>query len=391
MQKAPFYLLLVPVLLIGCTVGPTYVPPVVDLPCDWHSPPSEGMHQSSPQNVVWWENLNDPLLSCLIQRASTQNLDLQIAVMRILEARNIAKGKKGDLYPHIDASLGYANANYSKDGLVHGLLGSCEPDHCKRPRNVNFFEIGFDAEWEIDLFGMTQHEINALQAQATASEEALCDLWITLSAEIAKNYIELRGIQQRLLILDKKIGSQQTTLALTETLVDHDLASAIDQLQAQLQLSLLLSQRPLLELEAAKAIHHISILLGYAPGELACELMEPASLPTLPCEKPIGVPSELLQRRPDIRKAERELAAATERVGSAIAALFPRFSLRGFIGDVSTKAGTLFNGSNATWLAGPLLLVPVFNSKLLLEDVEYNKNQVQQALFSIPKNSSGGT
>jgi NodT family efflux transporter outer membrane factor (OMF) lipoprotein len=374
--------------LVGCTVIPKYQQTSeMNIPEEWHSINSEGMYSDNPDCFIWWESLNDPLLNSLIQRAAQQNLDLFIAGTRILEARAARRGKMSDLYPHVDASITCGHACYSKDALVNGILGAVFPSHHAHSgkRNINFFEIGFDADWELDLFGMTEHEINALEAKVDAAEENLYDVWITLSAEIARNYIELRSLQQRLELVKKNIESQEDSIHLTQELLTIGVANSIDVLQAEEQLNMLRAQKSLLQLSIDKTIHRLSILLSYPPAELFTELCELRPLPSLPCKKPIGLPSELLRRRPDIRKAERDLAAATESVDSAIAALFPRFSLYGFMGDISTHLQKLTHGSSITWFLAPQLLMPVFNSRLLKQDVDLNKIQAQQALFEYQK------
>lgn len=373
--------------LIGCSVGPEYAPPITEIPCEWHEElPAGGDSQTSPDGVSWWERLNDPVLNYLISTAAEQNLDLKIAAMRVLQARAEAKGKTGDLYPHIDGSVGWGHMQYSKDALVSGLLNSSLPiDARYRDRNFNFFEAGFDVDWEIDLFGMKAHEIAALRAQEQAVEENLCAIWVTLSAEIARNYVELRGLQERLLILRKMILEQEKLIPLTQELYARGMVRDSEVNKAEVECLDLKAQAPLLELGIARAIHRLSILLGYPPGELWECLEEPGCIPTLPDDFPIGVPSELLRRRPDVRKAERELAAATERIGAAIAALFPRFSLKGFLGDITTHSGTIFSPDKVTWFAGPQLLVPIFNSRLILQEVQYNKITTQQALYFYQK------
>lgn len=374
-------------LLAGCSLGPHYTPPCMDIPCQWHSPPSVGMTSSSPQCFLWWEALNDPTLNCLIQKAAHQNLDLHIAATRILEARAERKGKSADLYPHVDASATAGHLYYSKDALVNGILSSAlsPAERNSVKRNVNFFELGFDADWEIDLFGVTEHEIKALKAKIEASEENLSDIWITLSAEVARNYIELRGFQQRLELMNKNICIQKDSIHLTKELVNIGTANTIDLRQAEEQLNILSAQRPLIQLSIDKAIHRISILLGYTPGELFCTLSQPSCLPCIPICKPIGVPSELLRRRPDIRKAERELAAATELIASAVASLFPRLSLQGFIGDISTQLHSLITAGSFTWFAAPQILMPIFNSRLIQQDIDLNKIKTRQALYEYQK------
>lgn len=382
MKKTKCLIFLVFVLLAGCSIGPKYERPEMEIPCEWHSAPCEEVCEGSLDCFVWWEQLQDPMLQWLIERASEQNLDLHIAATRVLAARAEIKGKRGDLYPHIDLSNNYDHVYYSKDALFNGVLGK---DCCHGKRSVDFFELGFDAEWEIDLFGMTSHEIAALKAQEEASQETLCDVWITLSAEVGRNYIQLRGLQQRLAILERTICTQRETLELTTDLLSRGVVGDVDVSRSEAALHTLAAQKPLMELAINKPIYRLSILLGYAPGELYDILAVPEAPPCLPCENPITVPSDLLRRRPDIRRAERELAAATERIGAAIAALFPRFSLRGFIGDISTHIGSLFNPAAATWIAGPQILLPIFNSKLILQDIDYNKNATQKAIYEYQK------
>jgi NodT family efflux transporter outer membrane factor (OMF) lipoprotein len=387
MKKKSIHIALM-MIFSGCSVGPVYEPPVTEVPCEWHSEMPETLSTDPAESLTWWRGLNDEVLNELMATAAEQSLDLHIAALRVLQARAEANGKKGDLYPRVDASANYGHVRYSKDALVTGLLASeipIESNRHNRHRNFNFYEVGFDAEWEIDLFGMKAHEIAALTAREEAVQENLCAVWVTLSAEIAKNYIELRGLQQRLKVIHKTIQVQENTVKLTQELLARGIVDDVDANKSQSDLSELKAQQPLIELGIARAIHRIAILLGCAPGNLYDCLQAEALLPQLPCEKPIGMPSELLRRRPDIRKAERELASATERIGSAIASLFPRFSLRGFVGDISSNAGTLFNPSSATWFAGPQLLLPIFNSRLILQEVEYNKLVTQEALYNYQK------
>lgn len=375
-KRSPFiaYPLLTGMLLLGCSVGPKYEPPSSNMPCEWHSKISPELQQDSIDNFIWWESLNDPMLTSLIERASQQNLDLSIALLRIAEARAQVRGGKAALYPHLDATASAGHLRYNKH-TVNQILGT----HAKRD-NLDFFEAGFDAEWEIDLFGKSTHDILALKVNAEAIEMEYSHIWISLSAEVARHYIELRGFQMQLETLNHEIAVQNDFVKLSKDLANFGFTSSVDAEQASTQLNLLLAQKPDIEFRIQKSIHALSILLGYSPGDLFCELLTPAPLPILPCHQPIGVPSELLRRRPDIGKAERELAAATESVGSAVASLFPRLSLRGFIGELGA-----FGPGSYTWLAGPQLLFPIFNSRSLQQDVKINKIKAQQALYHYHK------
>lgn len=377
MKKILFLLLL----LTGCCVGPKYSPPCVDIPCEWHSPIIDGM-ETKPTigNSNWWESLNDPILTSLIERASEQNLDLFIAATRILEARAERKGKMFDYLPHIDGTFTAGHLYYNKKGILNKIV-----DCASSKRNIDFFEAGFDASWEIDLFGKTAHEMNALQAKLEATEEAYCDLWLTLSAEIARNYIELRSQQKRLAILSNHLASQQESVNLTNELLTLGISSIIDLRQSEEQLFLLSSKKPSLEFAISKTIHRLSVLLGCTPDALFEELCMQQELPEFPIYKPIGVPSDLLRRRPDIKRAERNLAAANEEIGSAMAALFPSFSLKGFIGSINSHLPSLFNPQSYVFFIAPQILAPIFNSKMLQQDVCYNKLKAQEACFEYQK------
>lgn len=387
MKKFSYSIALFSLLLAGCVVGPQYQKPDIEVPCKWQNECSvEERSEVSLDQFNWWKNLNDAVLDRLIDRIATQNLDLQIAATRVILARSEANAKRADLYPHVDASASYTHVYYSKDALVNGLIGTAaavDKKHVRR--NVDFFEIGFDAFWEFDFFGMTEHQINALKAKADARQEAFDDVWITLSAEVARNYIELRAQQNHLSILRQNLEDQNEGLQLLKELMEKGVVSQLELKETETEINLLASQIPEIELGIRKAIHRLSVLLGYSPGELHDELNCIAQLPCLPECHPTGVPSDLLRRRPDIRRAEHELAAATEQIGSAIAALFPRFSLAGFIGEISTHCGSLFSPASAAYGAGPQLLFPIFNSKLLLEDVKYNKIVAQQAIYEYQK------
>lgn len=366
--------LLLTLFLAGCTVGPRYEPPIAAIPDQWQS---AGGECRSIDDFVWWEALNDPILNDLLYETANENLDLSLASSRIREARLEVKGKNSSLYPHLDASLTGGHLYYKDKGLIREVLGGKN-----RKRNSHFFEAGFDASWEIDLFGAAQHEINAAQARLEGAEEGLNDAWVTLSAEVARHYVELRSLQQRRLILLDNIESQKETLALMAELLGIGIGSSVDQLQSEGQLNLLVAQRPLLDDSIEKTMLRLSILQGKQPGHLNPLLCHPEKLPMLPCEKPFGVPSELLRRRPDIRKAERELAAATESVGTAIASLFPRLTLYGFAGDIGSQLKNLSNGSGLVWFAAPQLLLPIFNSRMLQQDVELNKIRAEEALIN---------
>lgn len=378
------FLILLCFALAGCSVSPRYIAPDLEIPCEWNSEHAQELEDQSVDNYCWWESFNDPLLNLLIARASCQNLDLHIAMTRIMEARLSLKGLAANALPHIDGSIGYWAGTFNQKTLNNALgFGSC--GRGSHQRNFNLFEAGFDAEWELDLFGVNARKINASQARLESTQEEFLDVWVTLSAEIVRNYMELRGFQQRIIILDKNIDSQKEIVELTKSLITAGFVGTMDQMQAEEELSKISAQKPQLEFLIQKNIHHLSILLGYFPADLYCELCTSQPLPSLPCCRAVGIPSELMKRRPDIRKADRDLAAASEDVAVAAAALFPRISLTGFIGEITTFCTT----GSLTGFIGPQLLMPIFNSKLLKDDVCLNKIRVEKALFEYQKTVLG--
>lgn len=369
------------IFLAGCKVGPVYCPPDVEIPCEWQSSVPESFSTDPAEDIDWWKRLQDPLLDELMEYARTQNFDLKIAAIRVLQARVEIKAKAGDLYPHVDGVARSGRVLFSKDDLGPNL----PIESNRNRRHLNFYELGFDAVWELDFFGLTAHEIAAAKANEEAIQEALCGVWLTLSAEIAKNYIELRGHQLRLQMMKQSSALMEDALQWTQDLWKRGVLNESDFLQAKADWNQVKAEEAPLEIAITRAIHRLSVLLGYPPGDLFECLAPNSKLPEAPMAISIGIPSELLRRRPDIRKAERELAAATERIGSAVASLFPRFSLRGFVGDIAAHSGSLFSASSASWFAGPQVLVPIFNSRLLLQDVEYNKLATRQALYTYQK------
>lgn len=380
-QSIAFQIFFTTTLLTSCCLGPRYYPPACNMPWEWNAPQCADYVSTCPDCFLWWKALNDPILDSLMERAALQNLDLYVAGTRIIEARMAIQGKQSELYPHIDGSIAAGQLSFNKDNLINDIL--C--NSCPGRRRINFFEAGFDAEWEIDLFGRTAHEIKTAQANAAAAEESLLDIWVTLSAEVARNYVELRGLQQREKLFTSNIHAQSTLIQLTRDLVQIGFLSNFELTKAEEELHLLEAQKLLITPAINRTIHRLSILLGYPPAELFCELSSPRLLPCLPNEKPIGVPSELLRRRPDIRKAEKNLEASTEQISSAIASFFPRLSLTGFVGELSANWKSLASKSATTYFIAPNLLFPIFNSSMILQSIDLSKIQNQQALYLYQK------
>ena len=244
----------------------------------------------------------------------------------------------------------------------------------------NLFKTGFDAVWELDIFGGTRRSIEAAQATLAASIEDRHSVLVTLLGDVAKNYIDLRGLQRRLAVAQANLQAQQDTLDLTKIRFDAGLASDFDVAQAEGQVKTTAAQIPTLQTALKQTAYRIDILLGAQPGASWSELAKDAPIPALPPEARVGLPADLLRRRPDIRSAERQLAAATAQVGAATADLYPKFFLLGSIGLQSISASDWFSGPSRFWSIGPTITWPVFDAGKIRANIEIRNAQQEQAL-----------
>jgi len=249
----------------------------------------------------------------------------------------------------------------------------------------DLFQLGLDAGWEVDLFGGTRRSVEAATADLEASEEGLRDVMVSLLAEIAVNYMELRGNQRRIAIARDNIEAQRQTVELTRAKFQAGLSSELEIAQAEALLSTTESRVPQFESASKKAIHRLGVLLGAGPGALLQELSDPSALPVAPPEIPVGLPSELLRRRPDVRRAERQLAAATARVGVATADLFPRFFLTGNAGWQSVNASDLISPQSRALSFGPSIQWPVFDAGRIRANIRVQNARQEQALAQYEK------
>ena len=359
----------------GCAVGPNYNPPKVSLPESW----SEFQHKGEtvPASIVqWWKAFNDPMLDFLISRAVELNLDLRVAEARVREARFQGGFVAADLWPSASTSVSYSRSRRSM-----GI--STIPPKAKLKRDL--YEAGFDASWEIDLFGGKRRAIEAARAEIGVAEENQRDVLVTLLAEVARNYIEVRGSQRRLEIVRKNSKIQQETVGIARARYGAGLSSELDVVQAEALLATTQSQIPLLENSMKQAIHRIGTLLGQEPGNMLRELSNEASIPQAPPVVPVGLPSDLLRRRPDVRRAERELAAATARIGIATADLFPKFSLTGAFGVQTENINALSLANSRFWSIGPTVRWSIFEAGRIRANIKVQNAQQEQSLLSYEK------
>ncbi len=364
-------------LLSGCAVGPDYRRPEFPVPSHYRETLTQSLASQSSSLANWWQNFRDPPLDRLMAKALRSNRDLRIAETRVREARALHNVASAGFWPTVDASATYTRLRTSSNGptglaLTRGLL----------PVETDLYQAALDATWELDIFGGTRRAVEAAEAEIGASEEDRRDVLVTLLGEVGLNYIELRGLQKEHALTRGNLDAQEQTLALTRDRLQAGLATDLDVARAQAQAATTAAQIPPLESAIKHAVHRLSVLVGESPGTLIGRWLEAAPIPATPAEVPVGLPSELLRRRPDIRRAERELAAATARIGIATADLFPRFSLTGALGLQSVAASDFFTGGSRFFSLGPAIRWPIFNAGRIRQNIKVQNLRQEQALLA---------
>ena len=363
-------------MLSGCTVGPDYVTPKMAMPAAFaektvtsaspvdstiataSAAASSASTAASPSSHdAWWENFGDPLLDQLNDEALQSAPDLAEAEARVLEARALRGIAGAAQYPELDTGAGYNRTRGSANVPIGVPPGGLGPGI-----NGNLWQAGFDASWEIDVFGGTRRTIESANATYQAAVDTRGDVVLTLVAEIARNYIELRGAQRRLAVAQDNLAIQQDALTLTRSQFDAGLASRLDVLRAQAQVADTEAAIPAFETDQRAAIYRIGALVGRPPEDLLAALDAPQPIPAPVADVPVGLPSDLLERRPDIRAAERRLAAANARIGVAQADLYPHFSLTGVAGLESLNASSFLTAPSRYFSIGPGITWLIFDA-----------------------------
>jgi len=361
-------------LFAGCAVGPNYRSPQVKAPAQWASSLAGGETNSSADLVDWWKNFGDADLDSLVAMAVQSNLTLQIAQARVREARAKGLVVTGGFWPTLSGIGSYSRNRYGKN--------SFPPLPPAVPLNFNLYNAGFDAAWELDIFGGTRRAIEATNAEIQAAVYGQRDVMVSLLAEVARNYISARAFQQRLIITRQNIQVQQRILDLTKNRFQNGLSSDLDVQQATALLNDTQAQIPSLESGFQQSVYALSVLLAQPPGALLNQMSAEKPIPITPPTVPVGLPSDLLQRRPDIQRAERDLAAATARIGVATADLFPKFSLIGFGGFESLSASNWFDYVSRYGSVGPSMQWEIFSAGSIRANIHVQNARQEQALES---------
>jgi outer membrane protein, multidrug efflux system len=360
-------------LLTGCAVGPNYRQPNVSTPASWASPLADGETNSPANLAAWWKNFNDTNLDSLMATAVESNLTLRIAEAHVREARAERGVVAGGLWPSIGSSASYSRNRYGANSFPP-LAGF------GIPLDYNLYNAGFDAAWELDIFGGTRRAVETANAEIGAAEYNQHDVLVSLLAEVARDYVSARAYQQRLAITRDNIQVQQEVLDLTSNRFQNGLNSDLDVQQATAVLTSTEAQVPSLETGFRQNVYALAVLLAQPPGELVDEMSAAKPIPITPPTVPVGLPSDLLQRRPDVQSAERELAAATARIGVAKADYFPKFSLTGFTALESVSTSDWFDYASRAWSAGPTVQWELFEAGSIRANVRVQNARQEQAL-----------
>ena len=337
--------------LAACTVGPDYVRPDMPIPAQFVQAPqpvaatgnedADHVPAAFSSDPDFWRGFEDPQLTALVEQALAANHDLRIALSHYDRANALLRGAKFDRFPTITANAEASDARASADQA---------PGVARGDRDGESYSAGIGATWELDLFGRIRRNVEAQRAEAAASAADLEAAQVAIVGEVARTYLELRGLQERLRVANENADNQRETLRLVDARLDAGRGTEFDTSRARAQLETTSSRIPALEAQVAFDMHRLAVLVGRTPDALVAELQEQKPLPTLPAKLDAGTPGELLRRRPDIAAAEQRLHASTARIGVATADLFPRFTLGGLIGSQAIDSSALFERGSETRL-----------------------------------------
>jgi len=381
--------------LAACKVGPNFVRPNEPTPAQYSESGEKPSVVQAPQpntaapDPDWWRQFNDEQLNRLEQQAVTENLGLKASYLRIVAARIQVQAARAQGLPTLSAS-----ASYTREQLgLAGILKSKGVDTASAPpalqtlissleQPVNLYQLGFDASWELDLFGRVRRSVEAADAQSQQAAESKNDLQVSLEAEVAQAYFQMRAGQMLLQMVNTLLADQREVVELATSRQMHGLGSEADVQTGRAQLASLESQLPQYELTIAGSRHALAVLCGQAPEAFDSRFGETGELPKLPQSVPVGIPSELARRRPDIRGSEAALHAATAQIGVSVAAMFPRVSLSGTLGLRNTDTRYLFDWASKFYSAGPAVSVPIFQGGALVANVKLSRAEAAAAALS---------
>ncbi|MDB5394463.1 MAG: transporter [Rhodospirillales bacterium] len=399
----------------GCTVGPDFTPPAPVDAAHWNDPSARrdgdraAVSQATNPDPEWWDGLGDPVLTALTEKAIKGNLDLQQAVLRVIEAHQgeISAGAQG--MPALGANGSYSRTQLGAKGILESkgayrqldaLADQNSPLNRFRPglgnevRTVlggalsqitqpsDLYQYGLSASWEVDLFGKVRRSVEQAGAKTEAAAEATNDALVMLEGEVAQAYVQLRGAQDLAASQRENVRTARETFELTQRRQQHGLTTELDVEQARTQLDDNERQLPGFDKQIEQAMNSLSVLIGEPPGTLDATLAIPAPLPKIPQIVGVGIPSTLARRRPDIREAEAQLHAATANIGVAVASFYPDISLTGSLGLRALDASYVTNWASHFYSVGPSISLPIFEGGRLTAGLRLARAQAAEAALA---------
>jgi NodT family efflux transporter outer membrane factor (OMF) lipoprotein len=385
----------------GCTVGPNFQVPSWASPASWFAgpkeavPPEPSVPVAAPIDPNWWTLFNDGELTALERRVAAENLDVRVATTRLAESRAQLGQARASEFPTFDANGSFTREKASNLGQFAAAPNPLGADGRSgnsagglRSANLapfSVYQAGFDATWELDLWGGVRRSVESATASVQAAAEARRAALLSSLAEVARDYVALRGIQTQLHIARDNVHTAQQSLQLTQQREAGGVTTDLDVANASAQLRSVMAEIPRLEQQEAADINAVSLLLGQPPNTLRGELAEARPVPPVPPRVPIGVPSELARRRPDVMQAEAQLHAATATIGVAVAAFYPSVTLSGAIGLQALTPGHFFSFNAREYTAGPGITIPIFEGGQLKATLHLREAQQEEAAVNYQK------
>jgi NodT family efflux transporter outer membrane factor (OMF) lipoprotein len=375
--------------LAGCMVGPDFVRPDPQLPevsfYGDKGPP--GSRLPAPTDPAWWNVFRDPVLTDLERRVAGANLDVRTATLRLAESRFQRGVAAAAELPSINGDAKYNRELYSQNGIISLLSGLLGPSAGAGtgPGAINEYNVGFDASWELDLWGSVRRQVESADAQVDQAADQRRDALVSSLAELARDYLQLRGVQTQIRIANDNLKVDRDILELAQERQQRGLQNGLDVENAAAQVEAVRAQIPQLQQQESQYINALSLLLDQPPGALQTELGARGFERTGPPRIPLGIPSELARRRPDIRAAEDQLHAATATIGVAVGDFYPKVQLNGTVGFDSLDIKNLFKSSSLQYMVGPSVTLPIFAGGRLRSTLELREAQQQEAAVNYRK------
>lgn len=365
----------------GCVMGPDFKTPETPLAAHWANTPSQSGHSGtveSPVDMRWWDSFGDAQLSALVREAQTHNFDLQMAASRLEQSRAMRRQVAADTLPAVDGSAGYSRSRNSQRGLN-------DPSGKEGKQAFNLWNGGLGISWEADLWGRVKRSVEVADASVQMAEEDRHAVQLLVIVQTAQDYIELRSTQQGLAVVEQNLHIAQRSLELTRLQLKEGVATDLEVSEAAAQVAEIQARLAPLQQHSAQLINALSLLLAREPRALQAQLSTPANVPSYTATVPIGLPSELAERRPDIRRAQAQLHAATAAIGVAEADFYPRITLSGNMGFQALQLSDLGSWGSRSFAFGPGLSVPLFEGGRLKGALQLQEGRQQEAGIGFQK------